>query len=67
MNDPWCSELTLEDGKSLYGGAARNVRIARGGGMARIIADAVQYALDRANAAVRGEKQAKVSRFRSAA
>lgn len=64
--DSWCKKMKL-DGRTIAGGAARNVRIARAGGMDNIIADAVQYALDRANAAVRGEKKAKVSRFRTAA
>ncbi len=63
--DSWCKKMKV-DGKSIAGGAARNVRIARAGGMDNIIADAVQYALDRANAAVRGTKRAKVTSFKAA-
>ena len=63
--DSWCKKMKL-DGKIIAGGAARNVRIARAGGMDNIIADAVQYALDRANAAVRGMKRAKVTPFKAA-
>lgn len=63
--DKWCRKMTV-DGKTLSGGAARNVRISRRGGMENIIADAVQYALNLANAAACETKKAKVSRFRAA-
>ena len=67
MKDSWCTKLCLEDGRDLYGGAARNVRIARAGGMENIIRAAVKYALEMADAAVEGKRKAKVSRFRTAA
>lgn len=63
--DSWCKKLRL-NGKTIAGGAARNVRIARAGGMDSIIADAVRYALDRANEAVQGTKRAKVTPFKVA-
>lgn len=64
--DSWCQKLRL-NGKTIAGGAARNVRIARAGGMENIIRAAVKYALELADAAVEGKRKAKVSRFRTAA
>lgn len=37
MRDKWCGKLTLADGRTISGGAARNRRIAQGGGMEEII------------------------------
>lgn len=37
MKDKWCKKLKLENGKSISGGAARNVRIAAAGGMDNIL------------------------------
>lgn len=63
MKDSWCQKLVLK-GISLYGGAARNVRIARAGGMDNIISDAVKYALERADAVVHKNQKAKVHHFK---
>ena len=57
MKDSWCSPLETEDGM-LYGGAARNVRIAAADGMDAIIEnaarsaarDALKHASERASA-----------------
>ena len=65
MHDSWCKKLKV-DGKTISGGAARNVRIARSGGMDNIITAAVKFALDRANAAVDGTNKAKITRFKVA-
>lgn len=37
MSDSWCSPLKDSNGNMLYGGAARNARIARFGGMDAIL------------------------------
>jgi hypothetical protein len=47
-------------GKVLYGGAARNVRIAPFGGMDEIIADAVETTLEKADARVSAAIKAQV-------
>ena len=47
--DCWCTPLKRRGKKTLYGGAARNVRIAACGGMDNIIADAVLGAFEKAN------------------
>lgn len=55
MSDLWCSPLKDSNGNMLYGGAARNVRIARSGGMDAILMDvameAANNAFKKANAA----------------
>lgn len=55
-SDSWCTPLTTKSGQRLSGGAARNVRIAKSGGMDEIIekvtALAVREALQMANLAV---------------
>ncbi len=56
MSDSWCSPLEDLSGRFLFGGAARNVRIARSGGMDKIIdevaREAAANAYKRAEAAV---------------
>ena len=37
MRDNWCAKLVLDDGRIIYGGAARNVRLSRAGGVQQII------------------------------
>jgi len=37
MKDKWCGKLTLANGRTISGGAARNRRIAQVGGMEAII------------------------------
>jgi len=37
MKDKFCSPLQLKNGTFIYGGAARNKRIARGGGLENIL------------------------------
>lgn len=49
MKDSWCTPLNLPDGRTIYGSAARNKRIAETGGMDRIIGEAVAFSLVRAN------------------
>jgi|GEM_PF-1678386 len=48
-NDSWCTPLKRRGKKTLYGGAARNVRISACGGIDNIIADAVLGAFEKAN------------------
>lgn len=51
MKDSWCKPVY--DGKKMvYGGAARNVRIARNGGMDAIIAKAMRTVLIEVEATV---------------
>jgi hypothetical protein len=47
--DPWCTPIIADNGKRVSGGAARNVRIKRGGGMDQIISDACCYVLNDIN------------------
>jgi hypothetical protein len=51
--DNWCTPLYREDKQPLFGGAARNVRIAASGGMEEIIKNvseqAARTALQKAN------------------
>lgn len=50
MNDSWTAPLSLDDGRVISGGAARNKRIAASGGMDSIIENIVRLALIQANA-----------------
>lgn len=50
MKDLWCSKLNYK-GKDIYGGAARNVRISKSGGMEAIAQDVSRTTLAKANAA----------------
>lgn len=45
----WCAPIKADSGAIVSGGAARNVRISRRGGMGNIIADACAHALEQAN------------------
>jgi hypothetical protein len=58
--DSWCQPLRQTNGRTLYGGAARNVRIARFGGMDEIVADVVRSTIEkaeaRASAAINADK-----------
>ncbi|MEQ4922236.1 hypothetical protein [Proteus hauseri] len=47
--DKWCMPLKRKNKPTIFGGAARNVRIAESGGMDNIVSNAVQFALNRAN------------------
>ena len=57
MIDSWCRKVHLKNGTVVSGGAARNVRIAARGGMDEIIADAIRYAFDRAEAKVNNRRK----------
>lgn len=57
MKDNWCSPLIYQ-GKTIFGGAARNVRIARRGGMDNILKKVVAAALEEANEAVAAANRA---------
>ncbi|SFC09386.1 hypothetical protein [Pseudoalteromonas denitrificans] len=48
--DSWTAPLIREGKKKISGGAARNVRISKSGGMDSIITDTLNYALNKANA-----------------
>lgn len=48
MSDSWCSPLKDSNGNMLYGGAARNARIARSGGMDAILIDVAMEAANNA-------------------
>lgn len=37
--DPWCSQLTLPDGRKIAGGPAREVRLAAVGGVEQLLSD----------------------------
>ncbi|WP_015077968.1 hypothetical protein [Vreelandella arctica] len=39
MKDRWCRPLDLPDGRTVSGGAARNVRLAEGGGVEQVLRD----------------------------
>lgn len=47
--DPWCKPIISDTGRLVFGGAARNVRIKRGGGMEKILFDAGNYVLNNIN------------------
>lgn len=49
MSDPWCSPLRLPDGTVVSGGAARNCRIAAGGGMQTILTEVYEKATRQAS------------------
>lgn len=57
MKDAWCSKLNYK-GKDIYGGAARNVRISKSGGMEAIVQDVSRTTLEKANAACESSKPA---------
>lgn len=44
MADSWCEKTKAKNGRVVYGGAARNVRIANAGGMDQILADVAAHA-----------------------
>lgn len=48
-SDGWCAPIKADSGAIVSGGAARNVRISRRGGMGNIIADACAHALEQSN------------------
>lgn len=60
MRDNWCAPIRAKSGAVVSGGAARNVRIARGGGMDAILDEVAKNAaremLDRVNAAVQNNR-----------
>lgn len=58
--DSWCKPTPTANGKLVYGGAARNVRIAASGGMDQIIQDVARDALARADAAVHSHNRPKL-------
>ncbi|QMT41150.1 hypothetical protein [Neisseria shayeganii] len=39
MKDKWCQKITLSDGRTVSGAAARNVLISKYGGMDKILHD----------------------------
>lgn len=39
MKDNWCKPLQMPDGKTVSGGAARNVRLAAAGGVEQVLRD----------------------------
>lgn len=47
--DSWCTALYRRNEKPLYGGAARNYRISKSGGMDAIVQSVVIDALEKAN------------------
>jgi hypothetical protein len=47
--DPWCKPIVADTGNRVSGGAGRNVRIKRAGGMENIISDACNYVLNNVN------------------
>jgi len=47
--DSWCTPLYRRNKKPLYGGAARNVRISKSGGMDEIIKSVAIDILEKAN------------------
>ena len=53
MKDKWCKKITLPDGRTVSGAAARNVLISQYGGMDKILHDvaisAATEALNRAS------------------
>ena len=42
--DPWCSQLTLPDGRKIAGGPAREARIKAAGGMSAVLSDVFERA-----------------------
>ena len=47
--DNWCDPLHRKNKQTLYGGAARNVRISKSGGMNEIIGDSIRNAFQKAD------------------
>lgn len=39
MKDKWCRSLDLPDGRTISGGAARNVRLSKCGGVEQVLRD----------------------------
>lgn len=52
--DPWCSQLTLPNGRKIAGGPAREARIKAAGGMPAVLTDV----FERATALASGRKTA---------
>lgn len=52
--DPWCSQLTLPNGRKIAGGPAREARIKAFGGMPAVLSDVYE----RATALASGSKTA---------
>jgi hypothetical protein len=42
--DPWCSQITLDDGTKVSGGAAREMRIKAVGGIDKLLRDTLEIA-----------------------
>jgi len=71
MKDSWCAPVRAKSGVIVAGGAARNVRIAEGGGMDVILDKVAKIAarqvLDDVNTAVRNKRaQPKLRLVRAA-
>lgn len=58
MKDSWCRPLQTPKG-TIYGGAARNKRIAHRGGMDQILADFVDF-VDKSYTSLFSRRKAKV-------
>lgn len=52
--DPWCSQLTLPDGRKIAGGPAREARLKAAGGMPAVLTEV----FERATALASGRKTA---------
>jgi hypothetical protein len=59
--DSWCRPLRNINGQVLYGGAARNVRVARFGGVEAIVSKVARSTLEEAEARVSAALNAEVS------
>lgn len=57
--DSWCRPIRAKNGKLVYGGAARNCRIAARGGMEVIMMDLLKAALECANTAARRRRSSR--------
>lgn len=62
--DSWCKKIPFR-GKTISGGAARNVLLSRSGGMDKILEDVVSDALERALLAASCVKKAARFSFQS--
>jgi hypothetical protein len=49
MKDKFCSPLYLNENKTIYGGAARNKRIARAGGLEQILNKVINSTFEEMN------------------
>ena len=68
MSDSWCTKVMAKNGVMVFGGAARNVRIADCGGMDEIIkavaSRAAEDALKMANKAVTKNRREEIKRVK---